>query len=245
MRIDRIWICGPPPRGWPKPCAAQHRVWQLVSSKADRGRRLRAPQPPETANLPLPHTLTAYVSGFNVSWEADFWGRYRRLMSRRDAQWARPAKRQRRAGAVGFGGGVQLRATAHLEQRIENAESEIAIQRGSLQLAEDRFGQGVASELDMRRTRWNRPRPEATVHRRWRPGARQAANQLCILLSMPVLDLARQLGPAPIPRPPLAVAVGVPADLIRRRPDAQAERLVRPNARRSAWPRPLIIPVSR
>jgi outer membrane protein TolC len=55
---------------------------------------------------------------------------------------------------------------------------------------------------------------------------RQTINQLCILLGMPPEELRARLAPAPIPTTPADVAVGIPADLLRRRPDVRrAERL--------------------
>ena len=54
---------------------------------------------------------------------------------------------------------------------------------------------------------------------------RQAANRLCILMGIPPQDLQARLGTAPIPTAPAEVAVGIPADLLRRRPDVRrAER---------------------
>jgi outer membrane protein TolC len=54
---------------------------------------------------------------------------------------------------------------------------------------------------------------------------RQAEIRLCILLGMPPQDLRQMLGEAPIPIPPSEVALGIPADLLRRRPDVRrAER---------------------
>src|SRR5207253_7376175 len=56
----------------------------------------------------------------------------------------------------------------------------------------------------------------------------QTINQLCILLGIPPEDLRARLGPPPktlIPTAPTEVAVGIPADLLRRRPDVRrAER---------------------
>src|SRR5439155_462555 len=55
---------------------------------------------------------------------------------------------------------------------------------------------------------------------------RQANNQLCFLLGIPPEELQAKLGPAPIPTAPADVAAGIPADLLRRRPDVRrAERL--------------------
>jgi NodT family efflux transporter outer membrane factor (OMF) lipoprotein len=56
---------------------------------------------------------------------------------------------------------------------------------------------------------------------------RQTNNALCVLLGMPPAELATQLGKSSIPPSPPEVVVGIPADLIRRRPDVRsAERLV-------------------
>ena len=55
---------------------------------------------------------------------------------------------------------------------------------------------------------------------------RQSKDALCVLLGMPAVDLEKLLGKGPIPMSPPEVAIGIPADLLRRRPDIrQAERL--------------------
>lgn len=55
---------------------------------------------------------------------------------------------------------------------------------------------------------------------------RQKEDLLCILLGVPPTDLENILGAGPIPTAPPEVAIGVPADLIRRRPDIrEAERV--------------------
>ncbi len=55
---------------------------------------------------------------------------------------------------------------------------------------------------------------------------RTANNQLCILLGIPPEQLRDKLGKAAIPQAPADVVVGIPADLLRRRPDVRkAERL--------------------
>jgi outer membrane protein TolC len=51
---------------------------------------------------------------------------------------------------------------------------------------------------------------------------RQANNQICVLLGMPPTELAARLGQAPIPLSPPEVVAGIPADLIRRRPDLRS-----------------------
>src|SRR4029077_16652437 len=54
---------------------------------------------------------------------------------------------------------------------------------------------------------------------------RQFNNQLCILLGIPPEELRAKLGLGAIPTAPVEAAVGIPADLLRRRPDVRkAER---------------------
>jgi outer membrane protein TolC len=54
---------------------------------------------------------------------------------------------------------------------------------------------------------------------------RQFQNQLCILLGIPPEDLLKKIAPGNIPEAPPEVVLGIPADLLRRRPDVrEAER---------------------
>jgi len=56
---------------------------------------------------------------------------------------------------------------------------------------------------------------------------RAAIDSLCVLLGVPPQDLQEQLGEAPgrIPAVPVEVTVGIPAELLRRRPDVRAAEL--------------------
>ena len=177
--------------------------------------------------LPFPSILNVWATGFNASWELDFWGRYRRAIESANANVD--------ASVEGYSDALVLLlsdvATAYVqmrtyEQRLQYARNNVEIQQGSLRLAEQRFSNGVATELDVRQARSNLAQTEALIPP-LQAGRRQSSNQLCILLGMPVSDLANHLPPGPIPRPPFEVAVGVPADLLRRRPDIRrAERQV-------------------
>lgn len=177
--------------------------------------------------LPLPTNLNLWATGFNASWELDFWGRYRRSVESADADWA--------ASVEQYGDTLVLVlsevATSYVElrtfeQRIAYAQQNVEIQKGSLQLAEERFAKGLATELDVRQARTSLAQTESTVPV-LQTGKRQANNRLCILLGMPVGDLAGEFAPARIPAAPAEVAVGIPADLLRRRADVRrAERQV-------------------
>lgn len=178
--------------------------------------------------LPLPSSeLNVWADGFNLSWELDFWGRYRRSIEGAEADL--------NASVESYGDTLVMLlsevATNYVqmrtyEQRLAYARENVEIQKRSLGLAEARFRTGRGTELDVRQARSSVSQTESQIP----PlitGRRQAANQLCTLLGVPVANLADELHAAPIPNAPLDVAVGIPADLIRRRPDIRkAERQV-------------------
>lgn len=184
-----------------------------------------------TENLPLAAAVggpfSIWATGFNASWELDFWGRYRRSVESANAEFG--------ASVDGYGDALVMLysevATAYVqlrtfEERLRFARQNITIQEGTLRLAENRHREGVASELDVRQAGTSLAQTQSAIHP-LEAGRRRASNQLCILLGMPVTDLAAQFEPAAIPRAPPQVAVGIPADLLRRRPDVrQAERQV-------------------
>ncbi len=166
-----------------------------------------------------------WAAGGNISWELDIWGRLRRNVESTNANLDRSVEDYGSVLVMTLADTatyyVQMRT---YEERLKFAERNVIIQQDSLRLAQERFDHGVATELDVTQARSNLAQTESLIP----PliaGRRQAANQLCILLGYPVTDLADQLPPAGIPRPPLELAVGVPADLLRRRPDVgRAER---------------------
>jgi NodT family efflux transporter outer membrane factor (OMF) lipoprotein len=162
----------------------------------------------------------------SLGWEVDFWGRFRRAIE---------------AGADNLDASVADYddvlvtlladvATSYVllrtfEQQIEYARKNVDLQRETLKIVEARFKAKTISALDVRQARSTLAQTEAAIPE-LEIGRRQASNQLCILLGLPQEDLRKRLGPAPIPTAPSEVAVGLPADLLRRRPDVRrAERL--------------------
>jgi NodT family efflux transporter outer membrane factor (OMF) lipoprotein len=181
----------------------------------------------ENLQLPFPPAINFWATGLNASWELDFWGSYRRSIEAADAQWAGSIEAYGDTLVMMFAevatAYVQLRT---FEERLRFARHNVEIQTGSLKLAEHRFEEGVATELDVTQARTSLAQTESAIPP-LEAGRRQANNQLCILLGMPVVDMAATFPPAPIPVAPPQLAVGIPADLLRRRPDVrQAEREV-------------------
>lgn len=177
--------------------------------------------------LPLPNPLNVWADGFNASWELDFWGRFRRSIEAAEANTGAAAEDYSDAAVMMVSevarNYVQLRT---FEQRLVFARENVEIQRKSLGIAEARFEQGTTTELDVRQAKATLAQTQSTIPP-LEAGRRQAANQLCILLGMPVTDLATQLGAAPIPDAAAELAIGIPADLLCRRPDVRkAERQV-------------------
>ncbi len=164
--------------------------------------------------------------GFDAGWELDFWGRFRRGVESDNA---------------GLGASIanyddilvslvaEVAATyveiRTFEDRLKLARTNVKLQERSFRIADVRFRHGLVTELDAQEARANLRNTEALIPE-LETGFRQAQNALSILLGMPPQDLRDVLGgPMPIPTPPPDVAVGIPAELLRRRPDIRrAER---------------------
>jgi len=171
--------------------------------------------------------FSIWQTGFNLSWEFDVWGKIRRNIESAGAKYQ---------ASVEEYDGVLVTLIADVAERyvdyrvarkqVADLKRLAAIQRDSLQIAIHRFEGGVTSELDVSQARLNLAKTEALIPEYERQ-ARLAANALCTLLGMPPEDLALRLGDDAIPTPPPSLAVGIPADLLRRRPDVrQAERML-------------------
>jgi NodT family efflux transporter outer membrane factor (OMF) lipoprotein len=113
-----------------------------------------------------------------------------------------------------------------LEERLEIADRNIAIQKESLRIAEVRFRHGATTELDVQQARSALANTEALVPAT-HGALRQAKNGLSILLGLPPGDLGGMLaGPGKVPVAPAEMAAGIPADLLRRRPDVRKAELL-------------------
>jgi NodT family efflux transporter outer membrane factor (OMF) lipoprotein len=174
-----------------------------------------------------------WTTGLNMSWELDFWGRFRRQIESANANLDASVENYDDAlvtlladVATNY---VQYRVA---QQRIRIARDNVRIQDGILKLAEERFRVGTATRLDVEQARTALQQTRSTI-----PALQitlgQANDVLCVLLGVPPHDLepelglGPELGSDPMPNTPAWVAAGIPADLLRRRPDLRsAERQV-------------------
>jgi NodT family efflux transporter outer membrane factor (OMF) lipoprotein len=169
-----------------------------------------------------------WQAGANLAWELDFWGRFRRAIESADAHLD--------ASIYNFDDVLVLLLSEvaqnyinirTAELRLEYAQKNVNDQQVSLNIAEVKFNNGATTRLDVTQGQSNLSQTQAAIPP-LETARRQAANQLCILLGIPPRDLDSIIGYTKvIPSAPPEVAVGIPADLIRRRPDIRrAERQV-------------------
>ncbi len=164
--------------------------------------------------------------GFTLAWELDFWGKFRRAVE---------SNRANLQASVADYDDVLVTllsdvATAYVqyrttEERIKYAIQNIEIQTKVLDITKASNAAGKATKLDVDQAESTLYQTQAGIPE-LEISLRTANNQLCVLLGIPTIQLQARLGKAPIPVAPVDVAVGIPADLLRRRPDVrQAERL--------------------
>jgi NodT family efflux transporter outer membrane factor (OMF) lipoprotein len=163
--------------------------------------------------------------GFNLGWEIDLWGRLRRAIEA-DAAFLDASVEDYDDVLVSLLADVatnyvQLRT---FQERIKYAQANVRLQRRTLELVEGRAKEGLTDEIDMYQAQATLRATEALIPE-LDISLRQTCNQLCILLGMSPEYLQARLGQAEVPRTPEEVAAGIPADLLRRRPDVRrAER---------------------
>ncbi len=165
--------------------------------------------------------------GFNLAWELDFWGRFRRAIEADEATLDQQVELYDSALVTLLGDiATNYNQMRTLEQQIKYAQDNVQVQRDTLTIVEARFKASTTSELDVDQARSTLAATEAAIPE-FEISLRQTINQLCILMGMPPEELRLRLGPGNIPTAPPEVVVGIPADLLRRRPDVRAaERAV-------------------
>lgn len=167
-----------------------------------------------------------YDMGFDAAWELDIWGKFRRAvqseMANLEASIANYDDILVTLMSEVARTYILLRTS---EERLAVARENVKIQKRSLQIAEVRFKAGAVTELDVTQARSLLGSTEATIPQ-FIIDIRQAKNALALLLGKLPGEIDTMLeGPGLIPKVPASVAVGIPTELLRRRPDIRsAER---------------------
>lgn len=167
-----------------------------------------------------------FETGFDAAWELDMWGKFRRGVESAGAALVQQVADYDDV-LVSLAGDVASTYTTirTLQQQLAITRRNVALQKRSLGITRVRFDDGVTTELDVQEATVLLNDTQALIPQITN-GLRQAKNALSVLLGMPpgkVDDLVGE--PRPIPSPPADVAVGVPAELLRRRPDIRAAEL--------------------
>ena len=184
----------------------------------------------ENVVVPPPNrSFNEFLTGFDVAWELDFWGKFRRGIESADAELL---------AAVADYDDVLVSLLAEVaanyigirtaQEELEVARYNAELQRSSFDIATRRAHAGAVTEVDpaqaatlLHATEAQIPFFEAQID--------EQASTLSALLGVPPRRVEELVGQAPaqIPNPPAAVAIGIPADLLRRRPDVRrSERLL-------------------
>ena len=184
----------------------------------------RAPSAPQDGDADF--SFRQVDIGVGASWELDFWGKFRRAIQSADASFL---------NSIAEYDDVLVSLTADVartyvllrtfEERLKISQENLVIQKESLRIARARFESGATSERDVQQALSQLNSTEATIPL-FETGILKALNALSILLGMPPGQLNDLLSDSSeIPQAPLEVAVGIPAELLRRRPDIRSAEL--------------------
>jgi len=167
-----------------------------------------------------------YRTGFDASWEVDVFGGVRRSIEAAQGDLEANVADHRDV-MVSLLAEVALNyvEARTLQMQLQVGEENLKSQAETLQLTEWRLAAGLVSVLDAEQARSNLESTRAALPR-LRSSIAAAKNRLAVLLGVFPGALEAQLAARrPVPEPPLEIAVGVPAEVLRRRPDVQrAER---------------------
>ncbi len=166
--------------------------------------------------------------GINSSWELDLWGRVRRSVESASYDYQASIEDYRDVlvtllADVAFTYVENRTAQARAAFARKNAE----LQTGAVRLTRDRRDAGLVGDLDVRQAELNLARTESVIPR-FEQQVAVTTHRLGVLTGQLPSSLYTDLSPQrPIPVPPARVALGLPVELIRQRPDIRrAERLL-------------------
>ncbi len=171
-------------------------------------------------------TSDLFAATFDAGWELDIFGGVRRSVEAAEADLQANYEDLRNV-LVSLIGEVALNyiEVRTLQTRLTIAEANLEAQKETYQLTLWRYQAGLSDELAMQQARYNLENTRSQIPT-LRIGLGEAMNRLAVLLGEQPGKVHTELEERkPIPVPALEVAVGLPADVLRRRPDVRrAER---------------------
>jgi len=205
-------------------------LWPTADVTGSFARARQSQNQPLIGSLPLPPNFpfeySVYQAGFDASWEIDLFGGRRRALEASNAEWE---------GAIESRNDVMVSVLAEVARnyvelrggqlRLEIARRNLKLQEEAVELARARFQTGLVSELDVTRAASLLAGVKAAL-----PPVEMAVNgsmyALASLLGLEPGQLLPELSPSkPMPPVPPEIPIGLPSDLLSRRPDVRrAER---------------------
>ena len=177
---------------------------------------------------PAPFSIESdyFDAGFDASWEIDLFGKQHRGVEAAAAELEASEEGYRNVlvsmVAETANSYVTLRT---LQKQLEIVARNLEMQEKALSLLEDKAAAGLIGSLQVQQSRYNVESTRARIPG-YRVSIEESMNTLAILLGEMPGNLHEELSlPAPIPVPGADVVIGIPADILRRRPDIRnAER---------------------
>ena len=207
-------------------------LWPSANASGSYARSLESERQPLIGSLPpqiqqqIHFENSVYQAGLDASWEIDVFGGKRRAVESASAQLTATEFESKDVLLILLGEVARNYVdVCGYQRRLAITKENIQAEAESLAIARDRFAHGVASDLDVEEaatllatTRAEVPALEA---------ARETSiHRLGVLLGLQPDALITELSSdRPIPAAPPSVPVGLPSDLLLRRPDVrEAER---------------------
>lgn len=169
-----------------------------------------------------------FAGGFDAGWELDLFGGFQRAVEAAEADLS-ATRDDLRDVLVSLLAEVALSyvEVRTYQARLTTAEANLRAQEETYEIAQWRFQAGLTTQLDVEQARYNLESTRSRIPT-LRSSLDASKNRIAVLLGEGPGSVHQVLEPkGPIPVTPLEVAVGLPADALRRRPDVRrAERLL-------------------
>ena len=167
-----------------------------------------------------------YAAGFDAAWELDVFGGKKRAVEAAGAE-LQASEEDLRDVLVSLLSEVALNYVdlRSFQTRLSVAEASLEAQRKTYDITRWRRQAGLTTQLDVEQAKYSLEQTRAQIPA-LQTGLEQAKNRLSVLIGQHPGTLRNALAERKaIPVTPLEVAVGVPADILRQRPDVRrAER---------------------
>lgn len=211
---------------------AEADYWPMLSASGSYARQKQSENQPILGSLPtasgIPFENNVYKAGFDATWEIDLFGGKRRAIEAATAELA-AMEYGRRDVLVTLLSEVarNYALTRGAQRQLAILQDQIKAQEETVKITRSRVDHGSAAELELQRAlallaSIQSQAPVIVT------SMQSSIHRLGVLLAQSPDALSAELSAtSPIPAPPPQVPVGLPSDLLLRRPDVlQAERLL-------------------